>query len=340
MEIEQLQTQRRQSERLVSSLVGSHRTEETLNRLRNGQTLEQVSEWLEGEATKNEGMAENVTSYASPGIKSAITGTLKMAESVVPGYEQRAWPSWRTDSSSTNQSQAQTSSARSQGKDAINWQSETPERYATTELACPIVKPGSEDESTETEIARGRGQNHILGPVYDIEQRISDVSTWTNITDNTALVEHFMALYFCWEYPTFAGLSKEHFLTDFRAGHSRYCSSLLVNAMLALGCRFSALPESRIDPGDPETSGEHYFQEARRLLVEDDHTSLTTIQALGLMSIREASCGKDTESFYLAGQATRLAVEFGLHIEAPQANDGMDHEVRSATFWGAFALDA
>jgi hypothetical protein len=116
-----------------------------------------------------------------------------------------------------------------------------------------------------------------------------------------------------------------------------------MNAMLALGCRFSDLPESRADPGDPTTSGDHFFAEAKRLLAEDDRRSLTAIQAMGLISIREASCGRDTESFYYAGQAIRLAVEAGLHIESSEktaeSSQHGEEEVRAATFWGAFALD-
>lgn len=33
---------------------------------------------------------------------------------------------------------------------------------------------------------------------------------WTTVTSDTELIEHFLALYFCWEYPIFASLSKEH----------------------------------------------------------------------------------------------------------------------------------
>ncbi|KAJ0339998.1 hypothetical protein COL922a_003829 [Colletotrichum nupharicola] len=162
---------------------------------------------------------------------------------------------------------------------------------------------------------------------------------WTNITEDGSLVRHLLALYFCWEYPTFASLSKEHFLRDFQNGISRYCSPILVNALLALGCRFSSKSSTRANPSDPYTSGDHFFKEAQRLFyLEDDHHTLTTIQALGIMSIREASCGRDSESWYYAGQSIRLAIEMGLH----QLQDDGDHDefaVQAATFWGAFALD-
>ena len=152
-------------------------------------------------------------------------------------------------------------------------------------------------------------------------------------------MQHLLALYFCWEYPTFASLSKEHFLKDFKDGTRRYCSSMLVNALLALGCRFSTKPNTRANQDDPHTSGDHFFKESLRLYhLEQDHRSLTTIQALGIMAIREASCGRDSESWYYAGQSIRIAIEMGLHM-----NDGTGDEdevaVQAATFWGAFALD-
>jgi hypothetical protein len=165
-------------------------------------------------------------------------------------------------------------------------------------------------------------------------------TTWTEISSDGTLVQHLLALYFCWEYPTFASLSKEHFLKDFHSGRPRYCSPILVNALLALGCRFSTQPSTLANPDDPYSSGDHFFKESLRLFfMEENHHSLTTIQALGIMSIREASCGRDSESWYYAGQSIRLAVEMGLHRVSDDSGDSDEVAVQAATFWGAFALD-
>jgi hypothetical protein len=177
--------------------------------------------------------------------------------------------------------------------------------------------------------------------VTDFPDMKIPADTWTEMTSDPDLVHHLLALYFCWEYPTFASLSKEHFLKDFGQGLERYCSPMLVNALLALGCRFSSRPNTRTKPDDPYTSGDHFFRECQRLFYEEkNHHTLTTIQALGIMSIREASSGRDSESWYYAGQSIRLAFEMGLH--QVHDDDGLDDDelaVRSATFWGAFALD-
>jgi hypothetical protein len=128
-------------------------------------------------------------------------------------------------------------------------------------------------------------------------------------------------------------------MRDFQHGRHRYCSSILINALLALGCRFSTQPNTRANPNDPKTSGDHFFKESLRLLYrETNHHTLTTIQALGIMSIREASCGRDSESWYYAGQSVRLAIEMGLHRISDEGDED-ELAVQAATFWGAFALD-
>ncbi|KAM3439862.1 hypothetical protein NHJ13734_003524 [Beauveria thailandica] len=200
-----------------------------------------------------------------------------------------------------------------------------------------------------------RQTNHIIGSpgehpelseaVASLQESLikQSTETWTTVTNDIELVKHILGLYFCWEYPTFASLSKEQFLRDFSQGRPRYCSSMLVNALLALGCRFSTFPKTRADPDDPQTSGQHFFDESLELLRrETDYHSLLMIQTLGILSIREASCGHTADSIAYAGQSMRIAIEMGLHniVENPQdARVTDEFTVLSATYWGAFSLD-
>lgn len=171
----------------------------------------------------------------------------------------------------------------------------------------------------------------------EAQSHLGIVDQWTNVTSNQELIEHLSMLYFRWEYPLFASVSKDQFLADFRSGQQNYCSPLLVNALLAVGSRFSERPESRASSSDVD-AGNHFFAEAKRLLAQQGEASLTKIQALGLMSIREAACGRDSESWFYSGQAIRLAVEMGLH--KPSIGVSLEEQrVRTATFWGVFTLD-
>jgi hypothetical protein len=195
-----------------------------------------------------------------------------------------------------------------------------------------------QDDNIPAELPRPHGLDHVPFILNQREWEHHPLA-WTAITNNINLILHLLALYFCWEYPVFAPLSKKHFLQDFRDGRHRYCSSLLVNALLALGCRFSTNLITRTNSEDPQSAGDHFFKESQRLLhQETDHHSLTTIQALGIMSIREASCGRGSESRYYAGQSIRLAFEMGLH-RTPDNGDKEELAVQLATFWGAFSLD-
>ncbi len=175
------------------------------------------------------------------------------------------------------------------------------------------------------------------GPPLIEPVAVSSSETWTRLTGDIELTRHLLALYFCWEYPNFAPISKEHFLQDFQEGRHRYCSPMLVNALLALGFYLSDRPLTALV--DSAMSGDIFFEEARRLfLLASGQHSITTVQALVIMSVRESRCSRLLESKYYAEQAMRLAVEMGLHA-VPVQGRGNEPAVLAKTFWGAFTLN-
>jgi hypothetical protein len=353
-EIEQLRQRQRSSDQVFAALVRPGLWEEVLHRLRNGQSVEAISDWLGGtlpsgggalpsfghQSDINVSSGDSLTPVAGfAGSGQASKSSMGMGpETLSPVGPQSQGLHQDMDENSPwhFSSHSQSVSTRSDSRpDLMNW---TPDIHAG-----PPSRVGSwaedmnQDHDSDTS-QRYRGLNQVLAP-FDPPKMKASAATWTNITSDIYLVQHLLALYFCWEYPTFASFSKEHFLRDFKDGTHRYCSPMLLNALLALGCRFSTQPNTRANPDDPYSSGDHFFKESQRLFfLEESHHNLTTIQALGIMSIREASCGRDSESWYYAGQSIRLAIEMGLHRESM---DGDEDElaVQAATFWGAFALD-
>ncbi|KAK4178263.1 fungal-specific transcription factor domain-containing protein [Triangularia setosa] len=354
-EIEQLRKAQRSSDQVFTALTRSDHWEDVLKRLRNGQSVEDVSEWLHslhsqqgagalppisrimGTAGVGYGSAppRGMTGFPAgsstgymplPSTYHAVSPVSSQAPySIHPEDHQSPWGGHFSTQSHTTRSGSV--------PDIMNWSSSDTIRPPQSRVGSWIESQGSSADPT-----RFRGLDSVLAPDFP-EMRVP-TATWTNITSDPALVQHLLALYFCWEYPTFASLSKEHFLRDFTDGRPRFCSSILVNALLALGCRFSSKPNTRANPDDPHTSGDHFFKECQRLFYQEtNHHSLTTIQALGIMSIREASCGRDSESWYYAGQSIRLAIEMGLHRLEDNGRDDDLAAVQAATFWGAFALD-
>ncbi|KAF3938090.1 hypothetical protein ABW19_dt0205785 [Dactylella cylindrospora] len=191
-------------------------------------------------------------------------------------------------------------------------------------------------------------------PMVDNETRIGDpMISWTEVTKDRDLIIHLMNMYFTWHYPYFTTLSKRLFFKDFLRGNpgknspeskTTHCTPLLVNAMLALGCHFTAVPGSRKIPSKPETAGDHFFQEAKRLIMENDeheHPRLPTTQALALMSVREAGCGREARGWVYSGMSFRMACDLGLQWN-PDGLPGMSDEeidARKITFWGCFLFD-
>ena len=97
---------------------------------------------------------------------------------------------------------------------------------------------------------------------------------------------------------------------------------------------------ARTDLNNPSTAGDFYYAEARRLLDSSDKPSLTTVQALGIMSLREASAGRDSNGYQLAGRCVRMALEIGLHLSVVKdALRPAEAEMRNLVFWAVFNLE-
>lgn len=191
----------------------------------------------------------------------------------------------------------------------------------------------------------------------DMYQRQEDPATsWTTVTTDHDLILHLMNMYFTWHYTYFATLPMSLFYRDFLRGKpppgtrrkAEYCTPLLVNAMLALGCHFTSWPGAREVREDSATAGDHFFKEAKRLLMENDeheNPCLTTVQALALMSVREAGCGREARGWVYSGMSFRMACDLGLNLDSggliPQGGSSHDEaeDARRITFWGCFLFD-
>ncbi|GAM88549.1 hypothetical protein ANO11243_065820 [Dothideomycetidae sp. 11243] len=189
------------------------------------------------------------------------------------------------------------------------------------------------------------------------QQQHNPITSWTSVTTDSELITHLLNLYFTWHYSYFTCLSRPLFRQSFLLGRQppssgsgvEYCSPMLVNAMLALGCHFTARPAARADPADPATAGDHFFREAKRLLLENDEHEkprITTVQALALMSVREAGCGRESRGWVYSGMSFRMACDMGLHLDsgalAAARNgppDPAHEDARRITFWGCFLFD-
>lgn len=90
-------------------------------------------------------------------------------------------------------------------------------------------------------------------------------------------------------------------------------------------------------------------KEAKRLIVANDEyekPKLTTVQALALMSVREAGCGREAKGWVYSGMSFRMACDLGLNMDSGTLSgsresrlDDEDVDARRITFWGCFLFD-
>lgn len=193
--------------------------------------------------------------------------------------------------------------------------------------------------------------------IDEYTQQEDPITSWTRVTDDPELVVHLLNMYFTWHYTYFTTLSKTLFYRDFLLGKppptakrkTYYCSPLLVNAILALGCHFTSHSGARLNPDDSATAGDHFFKEAKRLIMENDEHEkprLTTVQALALMSVREAGCGREAKGWVYSGMSFRMACDMGLNLDSGRLTtnksvngDEEAEDVRRVTFWGCYLFD-
>ncbi|KHN97909.1 pathway-specific nitrogen regulator [Metarhizium album ARSEF 1941] len=203
----------------------------------------------------------------------------------------------------------------------------------------------------------GDAQNDAVESAHETgEQSSGDdpIASWTRVTSDANLITHLMGMYFNYHYSYFTTLSKKLFIRDFTAGLANvasrngtaYCSPLLVNAMLALGCHFTDVAGAFLTPGDARTKGDHFFAEAKRLILQSDEFArprLVTVQALALMSVREAGCGREAKGWVYSGMSFRMAQDIGLNLEVMSSDrEHMSNEeidARKITYWGCFVFD-
>jgi hypothetical protein len=75
------------------------------------------------------------------------------------------------------------------------------------------------------------------------------LSTWTSVSSNDGLMRNLMERYFLEQYSGQFFFHKDYFLEDMLSRGTRFCSPLLVNAMLAKACvsEYTTMSQMKVD---------------------------------------------------------------------------------------------
>lgn len=193
-------------------------------------------------------------------------------------------------------------------------------------------------------------QNHSLRVASSVDARSRGIAAARQMPGffepSDELRDHLLGLYWRWQNSWQYIVARESFVLDLYVHKSgRFCTPLLLTAILAFASRYSPRLELRRNPEDANTAGETFAAQARTMLhYEYEAPTTSTVQAAGLLGLFWASLDREGLGFMYIGMASRMAMNLGLHSDcSTYASTGMiseeDVEARNIAFWGIYVLD-
>ncbi|RSL48676.1 hypothetical protein CEP51_015601 [Fusarium floridanum] len=177
-----------------------------------------------------------------------------------------------------------------------------------------------------------------------VEPRIDRVSAsrWTSVTSSNELVRSLLRTYFKCEFPYNCFFHIDSFLNDMASGRERYCSSLLVNAILANACHGQLELPDRSSFWKPHTLGYQFLAEAKRLweLERNSRKRITTRQAGAIICVTCNIDGIDKIGTSYLAQSIAMGVEMGLFSQTFASRSLRQRTVYAMTAWSVFAWQA
>ncbi|GAB0134298.1 hypothetical protein EsDP_00002676 [Epichloe bromicola] len=165
-------------------------------------------------------------------------------------------------------------------------------------------------------------------------------SEWTTVSADDAMMRKMLQVYFLNEYTWLNCFQKDYFLADMAAGRSRFCSALLVNALLASASMSYNGARSRHEYWSPNTLGYRFLTEAKRLWeleMEMERSRLTTVQAGVLLNIAHSMSGRDIIGWSYTVRAAEIAHTLGIFTSEKAVKSMTMRRARDFTAWAFFS---
>ncbi|KAK3937143.1 hypothetical protein QBC46DRAFT_393363 [Diplogelasinospora grovesii] len=206
--------------------------------------------------------------------------------------------------------------------------------------------PLSDDDDAESPPAPRKYSDERLARI--------DMKRWTNVPVENDFAARAIQLYLKEELPLVGFLDPDRFLDDMVAGRTRFCSKLLVHALMAWACQAYAYD----DKTDRAASFSFMFFDAAvrlwqdeagpsslRVALNQNDAELTTASAMMLLAMTANHLGRDKRGQEFLGESARicrrlLLVDLESEPKTPWYGlDFQDEDVResaSITAWSTF----
>ena len=161
--------------------------------------------------------------------------------------------------------------------------------------------------------------------------------TWTRTGWTRAHVRHLFDAIFTWDYLPFCLLDKDLFIRDYESNSTRFCSSALVYATLAISARLINENDNEKVLPSGWLSSKLFCDEAKKALqqAEQSTTSLPDVQALGILSLYYLRCGLETTAMELALSFYHGITDICEGVTPESQEDELYNKVRTVTLHGA-----
>ncbi|TDZ73416.1 Nitrogen assimilation transcription factor nit-4 [Colletotrichum trifolii] len=187
----------------------------------------------------------------------------------------------------------------------------------------PGVPPFGADPSVQASTALEPPKPAIAPSVYDERLLQVDIGQWTSIPVTNEFATKVLSLYLETDHPLTPLFDPDLFL-DGLIGRSRFCSKLLVSAVLGWSCQLYASFEP-----DATVVGCAFYEEAKRLRKKrggHGAEAVCAVAALQYMAITAVSLGAGPEYLEYLTEMLALAETLRLFNVAPTEGPTMDPE--------------
>jgi len=182
------------------------------------------------------------------------------------------------------------------------------------------ASPSFSENGSSVVIGESTGASSVLSveiqdasqpvPSSSVSPTYPSIDPWTNSGWPKSYVREIIDSILGWDGMLFCLIRKDLFSRDFESGGTQFCSSALVNALLALGTRIKEhdhpapnLARASSTQGS-DLSSDGFLEAAVRLLAANGTRpkKLADIQALGLLALYEASSNHEEQAHTFADE--------------------------------------
>ncbi|KAI2777167.1 hypothetical protein F4815DRAFT_495498 [Daldinia loculata] len=203
---------------------------------------------------------------------------------------------------------------------------------------CEMTGTQSHQPQTYIETLRDvtdESRKMYLAPYHTVElvdPRISSmtVSSWTTVSSDNPMLRMLLQIYFVFIYPFHPYFHKDLFLDGMFIGNKRFCSHLLVNAVLGAAWHGYSRMKNRAEYWIPDNLGYRFIAEARRLFeLEQAQPTITTAQAAAIINLTCNLNGIDEISWAYTYKSIEIARN--LSIFSPGPDESKEWQVAAGT---------